>query len=249
MLDRHQEAAARKTILLLTALVFTIHTQPDLILKRKWVGGAKNRQTTSQIGLAVGGRRWRRHPAREEHGMQPTALRERPTPTPDSSRNETGPAVVAQTRSARKNLRTAALFRKKTEASTAARYRRNRAKPGRQNPSAIETGPTARFGMNTREIGGSPNPSAAQLSTNETGGGARQHGKTESAHGATRKNHNTKNPDAQPTAALREEKGLARSATKPRARGACERRRADPSAEPAEKKQRGGGAIRESPRD
>jgi hypothetical protein len=80
--------------------------------------------TTSQIGLAVGctkganprqgsancnietekiemllGKtsRWRRrHPARvEELGTQATALREMPTPTPDSSRNETGPAAAA----------------------------------------------------------------------------------------------------------------------------------------------------------
>jgi hypothetical protein len=136
------------------------------------------------------GRRRRRHPARvEEHGTQATALRERPTPSHDSSRNETGPAAAAQTRSARKNLRTAALFRRKTEASTAARYGRKRAKPGRQNPSAIE------------EMKPGRRRKAARFSS-----------KTESARGVTRKNHNTRETRHTTDGGASGRKGLARSA-------------------------------------
>jgi hypothetical protein len=54
----------------------------------------------------------------------------------------------------RENLRTAARLQKKIETTVAARCGRKRAKPGRQNPSAIDRHPAARFNQKIEPGGG-----------------------------------------------------------------------------------------------
>jgi hypothetical protein len=126
--------------------------------RKNWTGGAQTEENHATEKDSSGGGcpstetnpgRWRRKVAcfsSKTESAHSGVLAGGKSGAVDSSTTKSGRRRGTQAHG-RENLRTAARLRKKIETSTAARCGRKRAKPGRQNPSAIEE-------MKTRHSGG-----------------------------------------------------------------------------------------------